>query len=141
MSERKWPRVVFEKPKKVNRLINRRIVREELMPEPTPSTNGHAENPNDNLWRRWGRHVDWRDKVQEEGVRKAFDLPGTDDMNSVRKEINYNGLGFKELAVIGLLTLGGIYLVTRDITPAPTPPPAVDTDTDTDSYTTVKFPE
>lgn len=35
-------------------------------------------HPHQSIWRRWGRHQDWAQKVEEQAVRKALDIPDND---------------------------------------------------------------
>lgn len=54
----------------------------------------------DNLWTRWGKQMDWRQKVEEQATRKALDIPG-DDMNiNVDKSVKSSGVS--SIAALGL---------------------------------------
>lgn len=110
-------------------------------------------HPHEFLWRRWGRKVDWQNKVEEQVVRKALDIP-SDDMNlNVDKSTHNQGLS--SLATLGLaagaaIMGGGIpaaLLFSSLLGPSsglsdspsqslPVPPPAAVSDSKSDSDTT-----
>lgn len=92
-------------------------------------------NPNANLWANYMEWVRGRNKLDEQIVRKALDLPGADDMH-IDQSRQYTGLGWRELAVVaGLMgaTGLGVYGLTRQpaAAVAPAQPATADTDTDT----------
>lgn len=88
--------------------------------------NETADTPSDvqrgYIWPRWGRNQAWRDKVQEQMIRKSLDIPEND--MQVHQSTK-NGMGWKELAVIGALVGGAGYagktLATSSATATSTP--------------------
>ncbi len=63
----------------------------------------------------WAYHQWWTDRLARRATHKAMDIP--DDGFHVN-----NGLGWKELAILGAFGLGAYHLATR---PTPSPVPAV----------------
>lgn len=129
------PRTIFERPRARTKTVVKKP--EVKVAEPEPTTNGKS-HPFEFMWQRWGKNQDWRSKLEEKAAHKALDIPEDDVVKSKRIETNYNGLGFRELAVIGMLGLVG-YMALKD-SPAPAPAPAY-VDTDTDTSTDVSFPQ
>jgi hypothetical protein len=152
MSKRLLPRVVFERPRTTARdLIHRKTPantphQERAMADKPEQKNGElAPNPYEGTWARWARNIDWRDKLHKKASHKALDIPEDDVIQSSNKEITNNGLGFKELIALGLLGLGGAYMITNNNNQQPTPPtqppPVVAPDNDTDTISDVSFPK
>lgn len=56
------------------------------------------------LWGWWHDSLQWKDKLQKRAVHKALDIPESEEMQNVGNKI---GMGWKELAVIGAILLGG----------------------------------
>lgn len=103
------------------------------------------------VWSHWLQNATWRDKLHKRAAHKALDIDEEPMISADRQTINYGGLGWKEMAVLGALGLGGLAMFRgREPAPAATPPaavqPAEPTHTappfnDTDTVTDVKFPE
>ncbi len=75
------------------------------------------------LYGKFQQVLDWQDKLCRKASHKALDIP-TDDMDLNVK----NGLGWKELAVVGAMVLGAIGVTNYFTVPQqgpPTPPAAV----------------
>lgn len=96
-------------------------------------------SPNANLWSNYMGWIKRRNALDEQIVRKALDIPASDDMH-IDQSRQYTGIGWRELAVLGAIagaTGLGVYGLTRG-DGQPTPPvvqqpaqPVIDTDTDT----------
>lgn len=81
------------------------------------------------LYGEWLRNSRWKDKLHERAAAKSLDLPEDDVIHAPRTNTTTNGVGWKELAVIGALVLGagglGTYLTDRAAKPnQASPPPA-----------------
>lgn len=65
------------------------------------------------LYGQFSRSSDRAQALNGQIIRKSLDLP--EDMNTTIR----NGLGWKEIVVLGGIALGAVYLINQ-----PTPPPA-----------------
>lgn len=73
----------------------------------------------DYLWGNYTKSVERREKLALDATRKALDMGLSDDVNV---SANKYGFGWKELAVIAALLLGGAYLLMpKPSEPTPTP--------------------
>lgn len=58
-------------------------------------------------YRRWAKHEDWKNSVHRRGVHKALDLADEMEFKQDIDNSRRSGMGWKELAVIGAMLLGG----------------------------------
>lgn len=84
------------------------------------------------MWPVWKRNQEWRERLAEEATRKALDLPATG------LSIFKNGIGWKELAIIAAIAIGGplAWSTMFRQPPSAEKPPAVD-DKDTNTKYTI----
>ena len=61
------------------------------------------------IWGWWHDSLKWKDKLEKQALHKALDIPEENDMQNVG---NRYGMGWKEMAVVGLMVLGGYGLAT-----------------------------
>jgi len=64
---------------------------------------------------------DWRNRLHRKLAHKSLDIADTEDVNVDNSRI---GMGWKELAVLGALGLGGFHLYGKQTSPTPPPTPA-----------------
>lgn len=91
----------------------------------SPTSDPITEPDKETLWGWWREANKWQQSLHRKATHKALDIP--DDMGDIEanKVIN-SGMGWKELAVLGGLGLGGLYVVNDKGEQVPlTPPPAV----------------
>jgi hypothetical protein len=91
------------------------------MPVPRETSDTPADVHLPWFWTLWRRNQAWRDNLARRATHKALDIPEDDMQISVRQ-----GMGWKELAVVALLTAGGVaggmYLADRRDAPTAVPP-------------------
>lgn len=89
-----------------------------------PSPNGDGALPDKNyLYGNFQNHENWRERLHQRVVHKGLDMAMEDDVEVHAPRTTVNGVGWKELAVAGLLALGGYGLWLRgQPSPAPAPP-------------------
>lgn len=80
-------------------------------------------------WQLWTNHMNWKDQLHRKASHKALGIPEGEDLQVTNANQSQNGLGWKELAVIGATALGGGALYNnwnwglgRDNPPAATSP-------------------
>lgn len=79
------------------------------------------------LYGMWTNSVARKDRIHEMGIRKALDLPeDMGDVNAPKTVTTKTGMGWQEIAAMGALGLGGLYLYNDQQTTQqpPAPPPA-----------------
>lgn len=69
----------------------------------------------------WLRSSRWRDRLAKKATHKALNIP-EDDTDIRNTTQHFNGLGWKELIVLGAMMLGGFYLLQAARQPVEAPP-------------------
>ena len=82
------------------------------------------------LWGWWHDELRSQSDLYEESIRKALDIPRRPPagVNADTKTATYNGLGWRELAMVAAMVIGTVATVamfTRNDNNAPTQSPAV----------------
>lgn len=78
-----------------------------------------SDEPDKNdLYGQYRKHENWKHALHRRAVHKALDMMPEDDVNIDASRQSTSGLGWKELAVIGALGLGGtgLYLNSQQTT-------------------------
>ena len=75
------------------------------------SPNGELPDK-DYLYGKFQKTADWRDKLYKKLAHKSLDI-GEDDDIHVDKSNTTLGITWKELAVLGMLGLGGLYVFDK----------------------------
>jgi hypothetical protein len=100
-----------------------------------PNSDSTPDVDKNALWGWWRSNAAWREKLDRKMAHKALDIPEGDPVNIKQ------GIGWKELAVIGAMILGSGGLMAYLIKPtAPVQPPVAMQPTDpADSEYEVRF--
>lgn len=84
----------------------------------------------DQLYGWWYNSVKRKDAIYNRAVQKALDLPeDMGDINAPKTVTTKTGMGWQEIAALGALTLGGLYLYNQQGQQPAAPPPAAAGDT------------
>jgi hypothetical protein len=86
------------------------------------SSSINSEPDKNSLWGWWREGNAWQPQLHKRASYKALDIP--EEMGDIQANKSIvSGIGWKELAVLGALGIGG-YQVTQNNTNTATPPPA-----------------
>ena len=81
-------------------------------------SNSSSTEPTHRFWDVWSWNQHWRQNLERKATHKALGIPD-DDMNIT------TGMGWKELAIVGALIVGGIWGGTKLIEQSPPQMPPV----------------
>lgn len=79
------------------------------------------------LYGEYLRSSRWRDDLHRKAAHKALDI-GEEEMIDASRRTTIQGIGWKEIAVVGALALGAWGIYTWQQRPPVLPPAATDTD-------------